>query len=72
MDGDGIGGSVNMVTKMATDLPAISLSSLSGYTPIINGRGLTEETGSVSKRFGASKNLVFSSAAHSTGYQPHL
>ncbi len=45
MDGDGIGGSVNLVTRMATDLPTVSLSSMNGYTPIVNGRGLTEETG---------------------------
>jgi len=57
MEGDGIGGSVNLVTRMATDLPAISLSSMNGYTPIINGRGLTEETGTIGKRFGASQKF---------------
>ena len=57
MEGDGIGGSVNLVTKMATDLPTINLSSMNGYTPIINGRGLTEETGTIGKRFGASKKF---------------
>ena len=57
MDGDGIGGSVNLVTKMATDLPTVSLSSMNGYTPIINGRGLTEETGTIGKRFGSSKKF---------------
>lgn len=57
MDGDGIGGSVNLVTKTATDLPTISLSGMGGFTPIINGRGLTEETGTIGQRFGAEKQF---------------
>ena len=52
MEGDGIGGSVNLVTKIAGDLPTISLSSMGGYTPIIHGRGLTEETLTLGQRFG--------------------
>jgi TonB-dependent receptor len=59
MDGDGIGGSVNLVTKTATDTPDISFGAMGGYTPIINGRGLTEETGTFGKRFGASKKFGF-------------
>ncbi|MBV9760316.1 MAG: TonB-dependent receptor [Acidobacteriaceae bacterium] len=51
MEGDGIGGSVNLVTKMATDLPSISFSSMGGYTPIIHGRGLAEDSLTVGKRF---------------------
>jgi TonB-dependent receptor len=57
MDGDGIGGSVNLITKTATDQPTISVSSMGGYTPIINGRGLTEETGTIGQRFGKSKKF---------------
>jgi len=57
MDGDGIGGSVNLVTKMATNQPTISFSGMGGYTPIINGRGLTEETGTIGKRFGKDQKL---------------
>jgi TonB-dependent receptor len=57
MDGDGIGGSVNLITKVATNLPAFTFSSMGGYTPIINGRGLTEETATVGQRFGASKRF---------------
>lgn len=57
MDGDGIGGSVNLVTKMAQDKPTISFGSMGGYTPIINGRGETEETGTLGDRFGASKRF---------------
>lgn len=59
MEGDGIGGSVNLVTKVATDKPDISLDVMGGYTPIINGRGVTEEDGTYGKRFGASKKLGF-------------
>ena len=57
MDGDGIGGSVNLVTKTAQDKPTISLGSMGGYTPIINGRGETEETGTLGYRFGMSKRF---------------
>ena len=57
MDGDGIGGSVNLVTKTATDTPTIAVEGLGGYTPIINGRGETEENATVGKRFGASKRF---------------
>jgi TonB-dependent receptor len=57
MDGDGIGGSVNLVTKTATDTPTITLGGMGGYTPIVNGRSLTEETGTIGKRFGANKQL---------------
>lgn len=57
MDADGIGGSVNLVTKTATDSPTITFEGLGGYTPIINGRGETEENATVGQRFGASKRF---------------
>jgi len=57
MEGDGIGGSVNMVTKTATERPTISLSSMVGYTPIVNGRTLTEEAGTIGRRLGADKKF---------------
>jgi hypothetical protein len=38
MDPDGIGGSVNLVTKTAGERPTINISGMGGYTPIINGR----------------------------------
>jgi TonB-dependent receptor len=57
MDGDGIGGSVNLITKTATDIPTMSFSGMGGYTPIINGRGLTEETGTLGERFGRNKQF---------------
>ena len=49
MEGDGIGGSVNLITKVATEEPTISLGTMGGYTPIIHGRGETEETGTEGK-----------------------
>src|SRR3984957_14547131 len=49
MEGDGIGGSVNLITRVATEQPTISIGSVGGYTPIIHGRGLTEDTGSIGK-----------------------
>jgi TonB-dependent receptor len=57
MDGDGIGGSVNIRTKTAGDMPMISLSGLGGYTPIQNGRGMDVLAGTISKRFGQDKRL---------------
>jgi TonB-dependent receptor len=57
MEGDGVGGSVNLVTKTATERPTISVSSVGGYTPIVNGRGQTEESGTVGKRFGPDKKF---------------
>ncbi|HUC53209.1 MAG TPA: TonB-dependent receptor [Candidatus Cybelea sp.] len=57
MDGDGIGGSVNLVTKTAGERPTMNFSGMGGYTPIQNGRGLVETTGTIGKRFGASKRI---------------
>src|SRR6266704_4822877 len=57
MDGDGIGGSVNLVTKTAGERPTVNVSGMGGYTPILGGRGLVETTGTVGQRFGASKRF---------------
>jgi hypothetical protein len=57
MDGDGIGGSVNIRTKTAGDVPVVSLYGLGGYTPIQNGAGVDQFGGTVSKRFGKDKRL---------------
>jgi TonB-dependent receptor len=57
MDGDGIGGSVNLVTKTAQNRPTLSIGSMGGFTPIQGTRGLTEETGTIGKRFGADKRF---------------
>src|SRR5215472_13781412 len=57
MDGDGIGGSVNLVTKTAGERPTVNVSGMGGYTPILGGRGNIETTGTVGQRFGASKRF---------------
>src|ERR1041384_2677988 len=56
-DGDGIGGSVNLKTKTAGDVPSFSLYGLGGYTPIIGGRGVDQFGGTGGPRFGANKKL---------------
>jgi len=53
IDGDGIGGSVNLVTKTAGDSPTISAYGLGGYTPIVNGRYVDQAGATIGKRFGA-------------------
>jgi TonB-dependent receptor len=57
MDGDGIGGSVNLVTKSATERPTISLAGMGGYMPILGGRGQVESTATVGQRFGHDKRF---------------
>ena len=57
MDADGIGGSVNLVTKTAAERPTVNLSGMGGYTPIIGGRGLVETTGTIGQRFGRDKRF---------------
>jgi TonB-dependent receptor len=57
MDADGIGGSVNLVTKTAGERPTVNLSGMGGYTPIINGRGLVETAATVGQRFGPNKRF---------------
>jgi TonB-dependent receptor len=57
MEGDGIGGSIDLITKSAVERPTVNLSGMGGYTPIVNGRGLTEDTGTIGQRFGANKRF---------------
>ena len=54
-DADGIGGSVNMVTKMAGEAPTVSGISTLGYSPIENGRYMGLVGFTVGKRFGLTK-----------------
>jgi TonB-dependent receptor len=56
-DADGIGGSVNLVTKMAGDRPNFTLGSTLGYTPIENGRYVGKVDTTLGKRFGTAKRL---------------
>ncbi len=57
MEGDGIGGSVNLVTKTATDTPMIEITGLGGYTPIQDGRGNASETATFGRRFGPGQEI---------------
>src|SRR5262249_18234617 len=57
MDGDGIGGSVNLRTKTAADQPTVMLYGLGGYTPIIGGRGVDQFGGTFGERLGRDKQL---------------
>src|SRR5262245_15669912 len=57
MDGDGIGGSVNIRTKTATERPVVMMSAMGGYTPIIGGRGVRQFDTTIGRRFGADNRL---------------
>jgi TonB-dependent receptor len=56
-DGDAIGGSINLVTKIAGDQPSFSVSTEGGYTNIVGGRYLTQFEGTYAGRFGPDKRL---------------
>src|SRR5437588_2750986 len=56
-EGDAIGGSVNLVTKKATDQPYVTVIGMGGYTPIAGGRHLDQFGASAGKRFGSEKRL---------------
>jgi TonB-dependent receptor len=58
-DGDGIGGSVNLVTKSALDRPTYTLSGTSGYNPIQNGYWRGGFDGTFGQRFGVNKQFGF-------------
>ena len=51
MEGDGIGGSVDLRTKSAGERPTVELESLGGYTPILGGRPAYQFDGTLGKRF---------------------
>ena len=57
MEADAIGGSVNLVTKKATDQPYVVLEALGGITPIEGTRGLQQYDGTFGKRFGREKRF---------------
>lgn len=56
-DADGIGGSVNLVTKTAGEYPTVNIFTNGGYTPIMNGRAAYESGGTYGQRFGKSKKF---------------
>ena len=51
-DADAIGGSVNLVTRTATERPTYSLAGQGGFTNIAGGRWLDAFSGTVGRRFG--------------------
>ncbi len=55
MDGDGIGGSVNIVTKTAGERPTVDLFGGGGTSPIMGNRNLMQIGGTVGQRFGTNK-----------------
>lgn len=57
IDADGIGGSVNLVTKTAGEVPTATFYGIGGYTPIIGGRTVDQMGGTMGERFGAEKKL---------------
>src|SRR5215475_14208326 len=57
MDGDGIGGSVNLVTKTASERPTVAISGMGGYMPILGGRSQVETTATIGQRFGEKKKF---------------
>ncbi len=56
-DADAIGGTVNLVTKKASDAPTLKFEGIGGFTPIVNTRYIGLVTGTVGKRFGVSKKF---------------
>jgi TonB-dependent receptor len=56
-DADGIGGSVNLRTKNASDQPLFTVFGIGGYTPISNGRAMNQFGGVFGKRFGETKKF---------------
>ena len=57
IDGDGIGGSVNMKTKTAGEFPTLNLYGLGGYDAILGGRLNDQFGGTLGHRFGKQRKL---------------
>src|ERR1700687_3996821 len=58
-DADGIGGTVNLVTRTAGERPFYALGGTGGYNPIQNGYWRGGLNGVFGKRFGVSKKFGF-------------
>src|SRR5258708_27876063 len=56
-EGDGIGGSVNLVPKRPGERPFMRLQTMGGYTPVGLGGRLNEVDGTIGRRFGREKRL---------------
>jgi TonB-dependent receptor len=65
MDGDGIGGSIDLVTRTASGNPTYQITAIGGigamggFTPIENARPNAQVYGTWGTRFGAGKKLGF-------------
>ncbi len=57
IDGDGIGGSVNLRTKLAGEFPTLNLYGIGGYDPILGGRDNYQYGGTTGHRFGKKKQF---------------
>ncbi len=57
IDGDGIGGSVNLRTKLAGEFPTLNLYGIGGYDSILNGRDSYQYGGTTGHRFGKKKQF---------------
>jgi TonB-dependent receptor len=58
-DADGIGGTVNLVTRTSSERPIYAFGGTGGYNPIQNGYGRGGFDGLFGKRFGVSKKFGF-------------
>jgi TonB-dependent receptor len=58
-DADGIGGTVNLVTRTAGEKATYNFGGQGGYTPIQGGRTLGGFDGTFGKRFGSGKKFGF-------------
>src|ERR1700704_3452681 len=58
-DADGVGGTVNLVTRSAGERPIYALGGTGGYNPIQNGYGRGGFNGVFGQRFGVSKKFAF-------------
>jgi TonB-dependent receptor len=56
-DADAIGGTVNLVTKKAGDVPTLKLEGIGGFTPILNTRYIGLVTATAGQRFGPGKRF---------------
>ncbi len=64
MNGDGIGGSLNLVTRQATDQPYFAVEGLFGHTPINGTRQENQEFGTYGRRFLAGKLGVLATGSY--------
>jgi TonB-dependent receptor len=59
MDGDAIGGTVDLITRAAADQPFYSISVMGGHTPIISdgSSNIDQFAAAIGQRFGAAKRF---------------